>query len=105
LERVIFFNRNDLRRKNGTVIHTFIGDEMNHHTRMFDLAALVRIESALDSVGSGEYAGQCWMEIYHAIGKMGKKQRRKKPHPTGENNVVREARRDVHSKSRIVFFA
>src|SRR5512133_1796518 len=52
LQSVITFNRNNLRREYRTVVHTFVGDEMNHHAGMANLIALIRIEGSFDRMST-----------------------------------------------------
>ena len=56
-ERIFFVNGDDFRCQHGTIIHAFVGDEMNHDASVFNLAALIGFEGALDGVSAREGVG------------------------------------------------
>ena len=59
-ESIVLVNRNNFCCKHGTVVHAFVGDEMNHDACVFYLAALISFVGAFDGVCAGKvyWAGQ-----------------------------------------------
>ena len=56
-ESIFVVNWNNFRCQHGTVVHAFIGDEMNHDACVIDLTALVGFKCAFDGVRAREGSG------------------------------------------------
>ena len=62
-KRIVFIDKNNFCRQYRTIVHAFIGDEMNHDASVVDLAALISFKSAVDGVGAWEGIRQGGVEV------------------------------------------
>ena len=74
-KRIVFIDRNNFCRQYRTIVHAFIGDEMNHDASVVDLATLIGFEGTLDGVCPREGIGQGGVEVDDSVWKRGKKRR------------------------------
>ncbi len=66
---VVRFDCDDLLGEHRSGIDAFIGDEMHHHTSVFDFAALIRTKCSFDGVSAGEYFRQRRVQVDNPVGK------------------------------------
>ena len=80
-QSVVMSNPHSLASEYGTIVHTLIGNPMDHDAGVVNLAASICLIGPLNSMRTGEHSGQGRMEIDDAIWKGGKKVIGKKAHP------------------------